>query len=98
MNPLIIQRVKQITKGIEDLKAELVESQRQLEELGKARDELQKRFWAQAKEIAVFKERVEELSVLREQNAHLLEKMAGFEKRLTRVLKQTDNLEAEFHV
>jgi len=98
MNPLIVQRVKQITKGIEDLKAELVESQRQLEELGKARDDLQKKFWAQAKEIAVFKERVEELGTLREQNAALLEKIAGFEQRLGRILKHADTLETEFRV
>ena len=98
MNPLITQRVKQVVKGIEDLKAELAESQRQLDELGKARDELQKKLWAQAKEIAVFRERVEELATLRAQNALLLDKMAGLEQRLARILKHADALEAEFRI
>ena len=96
MNPLIIQRVKQITKGIEGLKAELAEAQEQIEELEAARNDLQKKCWAQAKEIAVFKERTEELGPLRERNAALLEKIAGIEERLHRILRHAEALEAEF--
>jgi chromosome segregation ATPase len=97
MNPLIGQRVKQITKGIEGLKAELTEAQQQLEDLAEARNELQKKCWAQAKEIAMFKERLEELGPLKEQNAQVLERLAELEERLRRVLSQTEALEAEFH-
>jgi chromosome segregation ATPase len=96
MNPLVAQRIKQITKGIEELKAELLEAQRQIADLSEARNELQRKCWAQAKEIAVFKERVEELAPLKEQNALLLKQITDFEERLKRVLAQTENLEMEF--
>ena len=96
MNPLIIQRIKQINKGIEDLKAELSEAQRQLEDLAEARNTLQKKCWAQAKETAVFRERIEELGPLKEQNARLLEQVSEFDERLRRILSHTETLEAEF--
>ncbi len=96
MNPLIAQRIKQITKGIEELKGELLEAQQQIEDLSEARSELQKKCWAQAKEIAVFKERVEELAPLKEQNAQYRKQLAEFEQRLKHVLSQTESLEAEF--
>ena len=96
MNSLIAQRIKQITKGIEDLKAELLEAQQQLEGLAEARNELQKKCWAQAKEISVFKERLEELGPLKDQNAQLLERISEFEERLRRILSHTETLEAEF--
>ena len=96
MNPLIAQRIKQIIKGIEDLKAELVETQEQVKNLTESRNELQKKNWAEAKEIAVFKERIEEVTELKEQNARLLAKVSEFEERLRRILAYTETLESEF--
>jgi len=96
MNPLIAQRVKQIIKGIEDLKAELAETQEQVKNLTESRNELQKKNWAEAKEIAVFKERIEEVTELKEQNARLLAKVSEFEERLRRILAYTETLESEF--
>ena len=96
MNPLIAQRIKQIIKGIEDLKAELVETQEQVKNLTESRNELQKKNWAEAKEIAVFKERIEEVTELKEQNARLLAKTSEFEERLRRILAYTETLESEF--
>jgi peptidoglycan hydrolase CwlO-like protein len=96
MNPLIAQRVKQIVKGIEDLKAELLETQEQVKNLTESRNELQKKNWAEAKEIAVFKERIEEVTELKEQNARLLAKVSEFEERLRRILAYTETLESEF--
>jgi peptidoglycan hydrolase CwlO-like protein len=96
MNPLIAQRIKQIIKGIEDLKAELVETQEQVKNLTESRNELQKKNWAEAKEIAVFRERIEEVTELKEQNARLLAKVSEFEERLRRILAYTETLESEF--
>ena len=96
MNPLIAQRIKQIIKGIEDLKAELAETQEQVKNLTESRNELQKKNWAEAKEIAVFKERIEEVTELKEQNARLLAKVSEFEERLRRILAYTETLESEF--
>ena len=96
MNPLIAQRIKQIVKGIEDLKTELVETQEQVKNLTESRNELQKKNWALAKEIAVFKERIEEVTELKEQNARLLAKTSEFEERLRRILAYTETLESEF--
>jgi peptidoglycan hydrolase CwlO-like protein len=96
MNPLIAQRIKQITKGIEDLRSELLETQEQVKSLTDSRNELQKKNWALAKEIAVFKERIEDLTELKEQNARLLAKVSEFEERLRRILAYTETLETEF--
>jgi peptidoglycan hydrolase CwlO-like protein len=96
MNPLIAQRIKQIIKGIEDLKAELVETQEQVKNLTESRNELQKKNWAEAKEIAVFRERIEEVTELKEQNARLLAKVSECEERLRRILAYTETLESEF--
>jgi len=96
MNPLIAQRIKQIIKGIDDLKVELVETQEQVKNLTESRNELQKKNWAEAKEIAVFRERIEEVTELKEQNARLLAKVSEFEERLRRILAYTETLESEF--
>jgi Mg2+ and Co2+ transporter CorA len=96
MNPLVVQKIKQITKAIEDLKAELMEAQEQLENLTEVRNELQKKNWTQAKEIAVFKERLEELTDLRHENKRLIEHIQEFEQRLQRILEYAEALEAEF--
>jgi uncharacterized phage infection (PIP) family protein YhgE len=96
MNPLIAQRIKQIVKGIEDLKDELLETQEQLKTLAESRNELQRKNWAQAKEIAVFKERIEDLTALKTQNDRLVAKTAEFEERLRRILAHAETLESEF--
>ena len=96
MNPLVAQRIKQIVQGIEDLKTELLETQEQMKNLAESKSELQKKNWAQAKEISLFKERVEELAALKTQNERLVAKTAEFEERLRRILAQTETLETEF--
>jgi methyl-accepting chemotaxis protein len=96
MNPLVSQKIKQITKAVEDLKGELIEAQEQLENLTEIRNELQKKNWAQAKEIAVFKERLDELTDLRHENKRLIERIQEFEQRLQRILEYAEALEAEF--
>jgi len=96
MNPLVAQRVRQIAKGIEDLKAELVLTREQLESMTEVRDEMQKKSWSQAKEMAVLKERVDELLALREDNERLAKQMEKLEERLRRVLGVVDTLEGEF--
>ena len=96
MNPLVSQKIKQITKAVEDLKGELIEAQEQLENLTEIRNELQKKNWGQAKEIAVFKERLDELTDLRHENKRLIERIQEFEQRLQRILEYAEALEAEF--
>ena len=96
MNPLVSQKIKQITKAVEDLKGELIEAQEQLENLTEIRNELQKKNWAQAKEIAVFKERLDELTDLRHENKRLIDRIQEFEQRLQRILEYAEALEAEF--
>ena len=96
MNPLVAQRARQIAKGIEDLKAELALAQDQLESMTEVRDETQKKSWSQAKEMAVLKERVDELLALREDNERLVKQMETLEERLRRVLGVVETLESEF--
>ncbi len=96
MNPHISQKVRQIAEGIEDLKMELLRAQEQMEKLAEARNELQKKFWAQAKELAVYKERLDEVEQMRAENERLVALTKEFGERLHRILEYTERLEAEF--
>lgn len=95
MNPLLAQQVKQIIRDIKDLKADLREAQQQLERVTTARDELQQRFWTQAKELALFKERMEEFTALKADNERYKKMQEEIEQRLNRILEYTESLAGE---
>ena len=96
MHPLIKQQIKQVAKGLDDLKAELARTREQLEAVTAAKDELQKKSWAQAKELALHKQELEELAGLRRENKRLAELRGEFEERLRRILDYSEALGAEF--
>lgn len=95
MNPLVAQQVKLIVEGIEDLKAELGEVRKQLDEMTRLRNDLQRNNWALGKEIAVYKERLEALAEIKIQNQRLTDQSAEFEERLQRILSCADTLRAD---
>lgn len=95
MNPLLAQQVKQILRDIKDMKADLRETQAQLEKVAAARDDLQTRFWSQAKELAVFKERMDEFVTLKSENERYKAMQQEIEDRLNRILEYTEALAAE---
>jgi len=97
MNPMISTQLKQITGYIEELRDELDRANTQSKTLSKARDELQKKSWAQAKELAVFKEGMDDLAELRKENEELNALNDNFEQRLRRILADLRSLAFEYH-
>ncbi|MCX5759563.1 MAG: hypothetical protein NTU83_13885 [Candidatus Hydrogenedentes bacterium] len=95
MNPLLAQQVKQIIRDIEDLKGDLRETREQLEHVTAGRDDLQTRFWTQAKELALFKERMDEFATLKSDNERYKSMQEEIAQRLARILEYTEALTAE---
>ncbi len=95
MNPLLAQQVKQIIRDIKDLKSDLREANEQLERITVARDDLQTRFWSQSKELAIFKERMDEFATLKSDNERYKVIQEEIEQRLARILEYTEALTAE---
>lgn len=97
MNAMIGSQIKQIEGYVGQLREAIEAANKQIDALSEARDELQKKSWAQAKEIAAYKEGLEEIAHLREEN-EALNKLAGdFEPRLRRILAQIRSLAVEYH-
>ncbi|HNR35828.1 MAG TPA: hypothetical protein PKO36_11655 [Candidatus Hydrogenedentes bacterium] len=95
MNPLLAQQIKQILRDIKDLKTDLHETQRQLKKITAARDEMQTRLWSQSKELAVFKERMDEYATLKLENDRHKAMQEEIEQRLAKILEYTEALTAE---
>jgi succinate dehydrogenase/fumarate reductase flavoprotein subunit len=92
MNPLVAQQIKQIAKGIEDLRRELAEAREEIERLTRARDDLQRRSWAQARETALYKAQLEDLAELKRENKRLTDLCQDFQQRLHRILDYAEAL------
>ena len=97
MNAMVATQLKQIAGLIEQLREELERANKQADTLTEARDDLQKKSWAQAKELSVFKEGIEDLADLRRENEELNEQSSEFEQRLRRILTYVRSLAVEYH-
>lgn len=97
MNAMVATQLKQIAVYVGKLRKELERTNKQTDTLTKARDDLQKQSWAKDKKLAVFKEGIEDLVELRNENEELNEQNDEFEQRLRRILTYVRALAVEYH-
>ena len=82
MNPLVAQQLKQISSHVEELRDTLAKAYEQLDSVTETRDELQKRLWGYAREIALLKGNLEGVADMREENARLHQTIDELTERL----------------
>jgi hypothetical protein len=96
MNPLVAQQMKEITSAIDDLRIAMEHAESQNEFLGKSREELQRKFWSQSKELRVLQEQIDGVADLKRDSEQLHALKVAFQARLREILKCTRALGAEF--
>ncbi len=96
MNKLVAQQLKEINRTIDELREAIALQKERAASAAKARDEMQLKFWSQAKEMAVLKQSIESLPALKRENEQYRVLKADFEKRLRDIIACTRALAAEY--
>lgn len=93
MNRLVSQQIKQLAKNIEKLRDALSSTGEQLDSVTKARDELQRKTWTQARELALLRGGLDDVGRMRDENETLRTAVAEVKMRLRSVQGQVRGLE-----